>query len=226
MELKRALELKMEYEGQSGIIRVDKQDYICLNELNSFFPTKRLDHWLVNTTAKEFISIVEKNIIPGKSGIIARKGKGGGTWAHHLIAFEFAMWLSPEFKLKVYCDYIDGKQHKQDWNIKRILASNNYKMMTDAITNAHQEPKHYHYSNEALMINEIVFGVRESSSRNNATEYQLDIIASFEQHNATLILLGWSYQQRKEKLTEMFNNGIGFKKELENDDLRTITGQD
>ena len=70
MELKRALELRTEYAGSAGVIRVDSQDYVCLNEMAAFFPNKRLDHWLANDTTKDFISLIEKTIIPGKSGII------------------------------------------------------------------------------------------------------------------------------------------------------------
>jgi hypothetical protein len=137
---------------------------------------------------------------------MAKRGKGGGTYAHHIIAFDFAMWLSVEFRLTVYIEYTNGKQHKQNWDIKRILAANNFKIMTDAIQEAYNVPKAYHFSNEALMINEIVFGSREKENRDTATEEQLNDIASLEGDNATLIKLGMSYQERKIKLTEFYNS--------------------
>ena len=206
MELKRALELRTEYAGNAGVIRVDGNDYICLNEMLAFFPQKRLDHWLNNDSTNEFIALVEKSIIPGKSGIIAKRGKGGGTWAHHLIAFELATWLSPEFKLKVYQEYIDGRQTKQDWNIKRILAANEFKLMCEAIKNDHENPKPYHFSNEALMLNEIVFGVREAAVRDSATEQQLDAISWLESRNGAYIELGMGYQERKTVLAGLYNS--------------------
>lgn len=200
MELKRALELHTEYAGNAGVIRVDKDEYICLNELNSFFPNKRISDWMRTDETKTFIEIVEKTIIAGKCGIIARRGKSGGTWAHHLIAFEFAMWLSPEFKIKVYQEYINGTQNKKDWNIKRIMAANNYKIMCEAIHNDHEKPCQHHYTNEALMINEIVFGVRESAVRDSASEEILDVISLLESYNAGFIEAGMDYQTRKQTI--------------------------
>lgn len=205
MHLVKALELSANYSGIAGVIRVDVAEYICLNDLVSFFPGKRLDHWLANDQTKELVNAVEKSIIPGKSGIIAKKGKGGGTYAHHLIALDFAAWLSVEFKIKVYEEYINGTQHKKDWNIRRILSAFNFKIMTKEIKNAHEAPKPYHFSNEALMINEIVFGDRSGDLRDCASEDQLDQIATLEGHNATMIGLGMEYKERKEKLKMFFD---------------------
>jgi hypothetical protein len=209
MKLSTALELRTKYDGIDGVIRVDEHDYICLTEMASFFPGKHIDDWLRGKGVKEFISIAEQSAqIPQNCGIKTRRGNGGGTWAHHLIAFDFAMWLSPEFKIKVYQEYIDGTQNKKNWNIKRIMAAFNYKMLTKAIHDAHEEPKSYHYSNEALLINEIVFGVRQGNVRDTATEQQLDIVARMEAHNATLIELGYTYQDRKEALKKLFNKSV------------------
>jgi len=204
MNLSKALQLRTEYGNNIGIIKINDDGYICLNDLASFFPNKRLDNWLANDSTKDFIEALEKTLIPGKSGIIAKKGRNGGTYAHQLIAFKFALWMSPEFEIKVYSEYIEGTQHKKDWNIKRILAANNYKMLVKAAKNAHEQPQSYHYSNDALMINEIVFGVRFGDVRDTATEMELDAVADLEARNATLIDLGMEYQERKEKLKMMF----------------------
>jgi len=135
------------------------------------------------------------------SGLKRRRGKyEGGTYAHELIALEFASWLSPEFKYKIYSEYQNGTQQKENWNIKRILASFNYKLMSKAVENDHEDPKGYHYSNEARMINRIVFGKPDKELRDLATEQQLDLIAKLEGHNATLIGVGMDYQSRKEQL--------------------------
>lgn len=207
MELKRALELRTEYAGSAGVIRVDSQDYVCLNEMLAFFPSKRLDDWQRNESTKEFVALIEKTIIPGKSGIIAKRGKGGGTWAHQLIAFELAMWLSPEFKLKVYLEYTKGTQRKENWNIKRIMAANNYKLMCDAIKKDHEEPKPYHFSNEARMINTIAFGIPDFD-RGTATEEQLDRISWLESRNGAYMELAMDYQTRKEKLAELYGSNF------------------
>lgn len=203
MELRRALELHTEYNGVPGIVKCNG-DYICLNDLNSYFPSKRIDHWLESSQVKELVECVEKNIIPGKPGIQTRRGKGGGTYAHHLIAMDFAAWLSVEFKLKIYMEYTNGTQHKQDWTIKRILAADNYKLMCRAIEDRHDPVQVYHFSNEALMLNEIVFGTREGDVRENATEQQLDDISWLESRNGAYIELGMDYQTRKKTLIEMY----------------------
>ena len=210
MELKRALELRTEYNGIAGMVKCDG-DYICLNDLLSYFPGKRIDHWMENSQTKDLIQAIEKTIIPGKAGIITRRGKGGGTYAHNLIAMDFAMWLLVEFRLKVYLEYTNGTQIKENWNIQRIMAANNYRLMTRAIEHAHEEPKPYHYTNEALMLNEIAFGVREGNVRETATEQQLDDIAWLEGRNGAYIDLGMTYQERKKRLAEMFAN---YKKEI------------
>jgi len=203
MELKRALEIKTEYNGFTGIVKCDG-DYICLNDLNDYFPNKRIQSWMDNAQTKELIKLVEENIIAPKGAIITRRGKGGGTFAHNIIAMDFAMWLSVEFRLKVYIEYTNGTQRKENWNIQRIMAANNYRLMTRAIEHAHEEPKPYHYTNEALMLNEIAFGVRECNVRETATEQQLDDIAWLEGRNGAYIDLGMTYQERKKRLSEMF----------------------
>ncbi len=72
--------------------------------------------------------------------------------------------------------------------------------MSQAIEKDHEDPKFYHYSNEAKMLNKIVFGKSEKGIREMASEKQLDLIAKIEGHNATLIGIGMNYQERKEKL--------------------------
>jgi hypothetical protein len=204
MELKKALQLHTEYSGMQGIIRVGNDDFICLNEMAAFFPYKSLDKWMKAEHAKEFIAAVESSYqLPPNGGIKTKRGNMGGTWAHPMVAFEFATWLSPEFKIKVYREYIEGTQTKKDWNIKRILASNNYKMMCDSIKSAHDEPKPYHYSNESRMINAIIFS-EPSFDRDNANESQLEDISWLESRNGACIDLGMDYQQRKAKLTELY----------------------
>ncbi len=71
-------------------------------------------------------------------GIVSRSGRGGGTYAHKDIAFEFASWISPEFKLYVIKDYQRLKQDEAyrleiGWDTKRELSKINYRIHTDAI---------------------------------------------------------------------------------------------
>lgn len=209
MDLKKALEIQIEFFGRDGAIHVDENGYICLNDLNAYFPTKRIQHWLDNDTTREFVGKVEENLIRRNSGelelaIIGKKGRfKSGTYAHKWVALHFAMWLSPEFNLAVIQAYENGTQRKQDWNIKRILSANGYKIMSEAVKNAHDPVKHYHFSNEARMLNTIAFS-EPTFDREVATESQLEALAWLESHNATLIDLGMPYEERKGKLAEMF----------------------
>ncbi len=195
MKLARAFEISLDYLGHSDPIRIDVDGYICLTDLVKYFPKKRLDNWMVLRSTKDFIEVLGQSLNTLDSSdlknieLLKRKrGKyEGGTYAHELIALEFATWLSPEFKLKVYSEYQNGTQRKENWNIKRILASFNYKLMSQAIEKDHEDPKFYHYSNEAKMLNKIVFGKSEKGIREMASEKQLDLIAKIEGHNATLI---------------------------------------
>lgn len=226
MKLSKAVSLQVEYGTILGAVRVDADGFICLNDMEKYFPGKRLQHWMDNESTKSFIDCLQRIESQGfqnnrKEGefesvesqefqaIRAKRGKSGGTWAHKDLAFEFCMWLSPEFKLHVIRAYQQGTQKKEDWNIKRVMAAANFKLMTDNLKSAREEEgketKFYHYSNEALMLNEIVFGVREGEVRNSASEAELEALSALEGHNATLLGLGWEYSQRKDALRDLFN---------------------
>ena len=71
-------------------------------------------------------------------GIISKSGNNGGTYAHPDIAFEFASWLSPEFKLYLITEFERLKQkeleeNKIEWQASRLLTKLNYIIHTDAI---------------------------------------------------------------------------------------------
>lgn len=156
-------------------------------------------------------------------GIVSKSGRyGGGTYAHKDIAFEFASWLSPEFKLYIIKDYQrlkedEGHRLALDWNVKRILAKANYRIHTDAIkTNLippelPQMQQGYVYADEADVLNVAVFGMpakqwkRENPNakgnmRDNATIEQLLVLSNLENINALLIEQGMPQRERLEKL--------------------------
>ena len=81
-------------------------------------------------SVKEFVA--RTNAI----GIQAKAGRYGGTYAHKDIAFEFAMWISPEFKVFIVKEFQRLKEEEQKalgWSAKRELAKINYHIHTDAI---------------------------------------------------------------------------------------------
>ena len=102
-------------------------------------------------------------------GMISKSSRYGGTFAHSDIAFEFASWISPEFKLYIIQDYQQLKaaeSHRQalEWSVKRILAKANYRIHTDAIKqnlippDVTKRQQGFIYASEADMLNVALFG--------------------------------------------------------------------
>lgn len=156
-------------------------------------------------------------------GLISKSGRyGGGTYAHKDIAFEFASWLSPEFKLYIIKDYQrlkedEGHRLALDWNVKRILAKANYRIHTDAIKMNLIPPElprvqqGYVYADEADVLNVALFGKTakqwkqenpdvRGNMRDFASIEQLLVLANLENINALLIEQGIPQQERLEKL--------------------------
>ena len=100
----------------------------------------------------------------GAIGIESKSGRYGGTYAHTDIAFEFASWISPEFKLYIIKDYKRLKSEENsrlslNWNLNREISKLNYKIHTDAIKENLIPPEltssqiSYTYANEAELLN-------------------------------------------------------------------------
>ena len=111
-------------------------------------------------------------------GMISKSGRyDGGTFAHPDIAFEFASWLSPEFKLYVIQEFQrlkknESYQNKIDWHANRVLSKVNYIVHTDAIKNTivpnlTDEQKKFVYAEEADVLNVALFGLTAKEWRNN-----------------------------------------------------------
>lgn len=161
----------------------------------------------------------------GAIGIKTKRGRyHSGTFAHVDIAFEFASWVSPEFKLYVIKDYQRLKNDENsrlslEWNEKRLFSKINYKIHTDAIKE-HLEPitagqaKTYIYANEADVLNVALFRktARQwrdenpdttGNIRDQATLHQLVVLANLESMNAQLIREGLSRDERVAYLSKM-----------------------
>ena len=142
-------------------------------------------------------------------GLISKAGKNGGTFAHVDIAFEFASWISAEFKLYLIKEFQrlknDEIQNQNlDWDIKRTIAKMNYHIHTDAIKN-HLIPEDisknkisYIYANEGDLLNVALFGMtakqwresnpnKEGNLRDYATAEQLVVLANLENLNSEYI---------------------------------------
>lgn len=109
-------------------------------------------------------------------GIVSKAGRYGGTYAHSDIAFEFASWISPEFKLYIIKDYQRLKSDENSrlslgWNLNREISKLNYRVHTDAIKEHLIPPSltpeqiSYTYASEADVLNVALFGKRAKEWR-------------------------------------------------------------
>lgn len=155
-------------------------------------------------------------------GMVSKSGRGGGTYAHTDIAFEFASWISPEFKLYVIKDYqrlkqVEAERLETGWNTKRELSRINYHIHTDAIKEflitpeLTKQEQSYTYASEADILNIALFGKtakcwREETGnitknmRDYANVEQLIVLVNLESMNAEFIRQGLPASDRLKKL--------------------------
>jgi hypothetical protein len=160
--------------------------------LNSFVLTPK--RWIESTNA---------------IGIVSKSGRYGGTFAHKDIAFEFASWISIEFKLYIIKEFQRLKEEESsrlqiDWNFQRTLAKVNYKIHTDAIkenlvpAELNKNQTSQIYATEADVLNMALFGMtakqwrdsnptEKGNMRDYATIQQLVVLSNLESINAMLI---------------------------------------
>ena len=158
-------------------------------------------------------------------GIVSKAGRYGGTYAHSDIAFEFASWISPEFKLYIIKDYQRLKSDENSrlslgWNLNREISKLNYRVHTDAIKEHLIPPSltpeqiSYTYASEADVLNVALFGKRakewrdenpdkKGNIRDYASLQQLLVLANMESYNAILIEQGRSQADRLCLLRDM-----------------------
>jgi len=156
-------------------------------------------------------------------GLISKPGRYGGTYAHKDIAFEFASWISVEFKLYLIKEFQRLKEYERKqlgWDIKRNLAKINYRIHTDAIKEnlipkkITKEQSNKIYANEADVLNVALFGMtakewRENNKdkKGNIRDYsnvsQLVCLSNLENLNALFIDEGIAQNQRLIKLNKI-----------------------
>ncbi len=180
-------------------------------------------------TAKRWIELT------GAVGLRSKAGRYGGTYAHKDIAFEFAAWISVEFKLYLIKEFQrlkeeESRRNSLDWNLNRTLAKLNYRIHTDAIKEhiipsvVTPEQVGYTYANEADLLNVALFGHTAKQWRDanpekkgNVREYasieQLLVLANIEVMNAEFIRMGLPPAERLKQLNQIAIN-----------QLRSLTG--
>ena len=158
-------------------------------------------------------------------GLKTKAGRNGGTFAHVDIAFEFASWISAEFKLFLIKEFQRLKNNEIQkeqiaWNLSRSLSKINYKIYTDAIKNNLIPNKltsnqiSFVYANEADILNVALFGITAKQYRDNnsklegnirdyASVEQLVVLSNMESMNAELIKNNITQEKRLQILNDM-----------------------
>ncbi len=151
-------------------------------------------------------------------GIISKSGRYGGTFAHTDIAFEFASWISSEFKLYLITEFKRLKQDENnrlhlEWNLQRTISKINYRIHTDAIKDnlipkeITKQQTNLVYANEADLLNVALFGItakewretnveKDGNIRDYASLEQLVVLSNMESINALVIQQGLLQSER------------------------------
>jgi hypothetical protein len=158
-------------------------------------------------------------------GITSKSGRYGGTFAHKDIAFEFASWISIEFKLYIIKEFQRLKEDennrlKLEWNFQRTLTKVNYKIHTDAIKEiivpklVGKKEMNLEYANEADLLNMALFSKTaqqwrdenpnaKGNIRDDASIEQLVVLSNMESINAILIHQGLIQSERLVQLNKV-----------------------
>lgn len=158
-------------------------------------------------------------------GITSKSGRYGGTFAHRDIAFEFASWISSEFKLYLIVEFQrlkdeESSRLKLEWNLQRTLSKINYRIHTDAIKETLIPPSitkaqaSHLYASEADLLNVALFGQTagqwqdahpdaDGNQRDHATLEQLVVLTNLESLNAVFIRQGLPAPERLRKLNDI-----------------------
>ncbi|MDD3183921.1 MAG: KilA-N domain-containing protein [Anaerostipes sp.] len=158
-------------------------------------------------------------------GIVTKSGRYAATYAHKDIAFEFASWISPEFKLYIIEDYQRLKEGENarlslNWNLNREISKLNYRIHTEAIKDnlipeeLTKEQISYKYANEADLLNVALFGMtakqwrdENKGKKGNMRDYagidQLLVLTNMESYNSILIDKGTPMSERLVLLREL-----------------------
>ncbi|MBD5539766.1 MAG: KilA-N domain-containing protein [Lachnospiraceae bacterium] len=154
-------------------------------------------------------------------GLVVKRGKYGGTYAHKDIAFEFASAISPIFKLYLIKEFqrlkqVESDEKKIEWSAKRFLSKNNYLIQTNAVRNYLIPTGNYEdnlewlaYAEEADVLNVALFGftakawrrknpelAKKYNVRDFASINELTVLSNLETHNAQMIREGKGKEER------------------------------
>jgi len=198
-----------------------KDGLYCLNDLHKASGGDRKNgpsHFMALNTTKGLIdALMVDTDIPVS---VIKGGKNQGTYVCEELVYAYAMWISPEFNLKVIRAFKaiqEGKVVELERQKSRNTAKMEAKFLTDAITyDKKGEAKFYHYSNEYDLINRTVLGMSAKQYRihhglaanqpirDTLTKAEIEAIEHMQRLDTGMIELGYSYEQRKSELSRIF----------------------
>lgn len=159
---------------------------INLNDIERLPGSKPIDNWLRLDATNSFIDIIcDKEGLSRDQVFQTRRGRNGGTWAHPLLAVDYVMWFSPEFKYEALKWVYDGLCDL------RNAAGDSFKEMCQTIEEVLAPPAYEAgkvYASEAWMIQSIA-GIK-TGQRNIASVDQLNDLAFLEKANTELLRCG------------------------------------
>jgi len=193
---------------------------------NPDFKLVEFDQFKIEAGSNAFVLNPQKWIEATHAvGVISKSGRYGGTFAHKDIAFEFASWISAEFKLYILKDYQRLKSDESskgslEWNVSRVISKVNYKIHTDSIKEnlipliVSAKRQASTYANEADLLNVALFGTTakewrdtnpsaNGNIRDQATIQQLIVLSNLESMNSELIRQGLAQKDRLGVLNKM-----------------------
>lgn len=221
-------------------IRIDKEGRYCLNDLHKAaiasglsVERKNPSDFFRTDMAKNFIGSLQKVDETTHEPVVSKEGRNGGTYAVRLLAQRYCGWLSSDFEVVVYSTFDQFILSEQVRIAERQAARLEFPDMTQALlehrTELRKQTKFFHYSNECDLINKIVTGytakkLREKleiddseALRDYLTESQISAIHYLQRTNTVLIEEGYSFDDRKQKLTERFEKKFAAKIKVEFD---------
>lgn len=178
---------------------------------------KKPDDFLRLQDTKEYLLIIEEDFLSREFPTpelsrIQHGGKYKGTWMHNSLALKFARWCSQRFEFHLDRWIEERFEEEKSRKLKRDEARSGYLPMTNAIQAAHDDPKFYHYSNEADMINRLVTGMtaKQFCEKHSVNEVRdacdFTTIARIERAqkiNTSLIEVGISFTERMSMLADV-----------------------
>lgn len=261
IEVKDTTVRTIKHEGEDFVCITD-----IARQKNSGDPNGVIANWMRNRNTIEFLGIWEQLFNPSfnplefegfrkeaglnaftmspsrwieatnSKGLVAMAGRYGGTYARTDIAFEFASWISVEFKLYLVKEFQRLKEEEQKligWSVKRELSKLNYRIHTDAIKQniVPEEIDAYHksliYAEEADVLNVAMFGMtakewrdanpdKKGNIRDYATINELICLSNMENLNAVFINDGMPQTERLVKLNQVAIQQMKVLEESEN----------